>query len=98
MKYRSVLLWGCISAVGFGPAAIAAVGVDSLKNLYGYVTIGVMGICILLSGSLVNGDRLRANYHAEDAEARRKRNGFIGKLLVFASPYALIAAGLYAFA
>ncbi|MCI3919225.1 DUF5316 domain-containing protein [Paenibacillus sp. TRM 82003] len=96
MKYKFALLWGCISAITLGLIVGAALGLNKLLNLYGYVSLGAVGVCIILSGSMLSGDRLRANYHTEDTEDRRKRNSFIGKLLLFSSPYALIAVTLYA--
>lgn len=96
MKYRAALLCGCITATTLGLITVAFVGVNNLMNLYGYVSLGAVGVSIVLSGSLLSGDRSRANYHTEDAEDRRKRNNFIGKLLLFVSPYALIAVVLYA--
>ncbi|MNO24347.1 hypothetical protein D3C76_141640 [compost metagenome] len=96
MKYRAALLCGCISATTLGLITVTFVGVIKLMNLYGYVSLVAIGVSVILSGSLLSGDRLRANYHTEDAEDRRKRNNFIGKLLLFASPYALIAVLLYA--
>lgn len=95
MKYRSALLWGCISASILGLFTVAIVGVNKLMNLYLYISLIAVGIAIILSGSLLSGDRFRANYHNEDVEDRRKRNNFIGKLLLFTSPYALITIFLY---
>lgn len=96
MKYRSALLWGCISATILGLITAAFIGVNKLMNLYMYISLIAVGVAIILSGSLLSGDRLRANYHTEDAEDRRNRNNFIRQLLLFTSPYALIAVLLYA--
>ena len=95
MKYSSVFLWGCISAITLGVIIGAVVGFNKLMNFYGYASLGAIGVCIILSGSMLSGDRLRANYYTEHAEDRQKRNSFISKLLLFVSPYVLIAVTLY---
>lgn len=59
-------------------------------------TIGIItGAINGLSGALLSGDRIRANYNTEDAEDRQRRNGLISKILLFAFPYALISGALY---
>jgi|GEM_PF-2631825 len=97
MNYRTVLVWGCMSASIFGVILFAIAGVHKLVQYYGFVALGALVVSIILSGAMLSGDRLRAYYNTEDPADRTRRNDLIGKLLLFASPYAAIAGVLYFF-
>ena len=95
MSNRAALLWGSGSAVTIGAITGSLFGIDALIQLYGYISLAFVAVSIALSGVLLSGDRLRANFSAEYAEDRERRNRFIGKLLLFALPYALVVILLY---
>jgi hypothetical protein len=94
LNIKSTLLWGCISAATISFIAGTIFGANKLLNLLMYVTLGAVIVSVILSGALLSGDRLRANYTA-NAEDRKRRDKFIWKLLLFVSPYAAIAGVIY---
>ncbi|NRF93067.1 hypothetical protein HQN89_19010 [Paenibacillus frigoriresistens] len=47
------------------------------------------------SEALLSGDRIRANYHSENAQDRNERIRLISRILIFISPYAVITILIY---
>lgn len=95
MNYRRTFVWGCASAVAIAFITGAMFGASRLMYFYGCITIGALVLSIILSGAMLSGDRLRANFNTENAEDRERRDRLVVNILLFAFPYALIAAALY---
>ncbi len=92
---KNTLLWGGISATIISLITWRIFDVNKLFTLLIYLLLGALILSAILSGALLRGDRLRANYHTENAKDRNERNRFISRLLVFVSPYALLAFVIY---
>jgi hypothetical protein len=63
-----------------------------VTGIIGFIFIGIsMG----MSGSMVSGDRMRANYATESAEDRKERNRTTLNLMLLGLPSVLTAVLLY---
>lgn len=92
---KNTLLWGGISATIISLITWKILDLDKLFSLLMYIVLGVLILSAILSGALLSGDRIRANYHTENAKDRNERNRLITRLLVFVSPYVVIAFFIY---
>ncbi|WP_307442615.1 DUF5316 domain-containing protein [Paenibacillus sp. V4I3] len=92
---NKTLLWGSISATIISLITWKILDVNKLFTLLMYIVLGTLVLSAILSGALLSGDRIRANYHTEDAKDRNERNRFISRMLIFVSPYAVLAFIVY---
>lgn len=87
---RSPLLWGVLTSLLLTGVAYLLPDYPLLLKATGWIG----GICLLismvLSGSLVSGDRARANYTHESKEDRQLRNKAVYVLLLFGVPHLLV--------
>lgn len=69
------------------------------KIYYGTGIIGLvfLGLCIIFSGSLADGDRMRANFTTETTKDRLNRDRFVTKSLLIAIPNLVVSLILYFF-
>jgi hypothetical protein len=92
---KKTLLWGGISATIISLILWGIFGPNKVFTLFMYVILGAIILSVILSGALLSGDRIRANYHTEAAKDRNDRNRLISRMLIFVSPYAVIAFIIY---
>jgi hypothetical protein len=92
---KKTLLWGGISATIISLIIWRILDVNKLFTLLMYIVLGTLVLSAILSGALLSGDRIRANYHTEDAKDRNERNRLISRILLFVSPYAVITFIIY---
>jgi hypothetical protein len=87
--------------IGLGLSVIGAVisliiwGFDKLYYITGIVGLILLGLCVVLSGSLGTGDKMRANYATETSEDRLNRDRFVTNCLFISIPNLFIAGILY---
>lgn len=87
---RSPLLWGVLTSLLLTGVALLL----PEYPLFGKGTGIIGGLCLfaslILSGSLVSGDRARANYAYESRDDRISRNKAAHVLLLFGLPHFLL--------
>jgi hypothetical protein len=54
-----------------------------------------IGLSLVFSGSMVNGDRMRANFAAETTEERQERTSTTARLALLGLPNVVVACLLY---
>ena len=94
MKY--FLLGISLSIIGI-LISIFLWGIDKAYLVTGSIGLIFIGISMVMSGSLLSGDRMRANFATESAEARELRNRITFNSLFLGLPSVLIAGLLYYF-
>ncbi len=70
-------------------------GIDKAYVLTGTIGFIFIGISMLMSGSFVSGDRMRANFATESAEDRKERNRITLNSMLLGLPSVLTAVLLY---
>lgn len=70
-------------------------GIDKAYLLTGSIGFIFIGISMVMSGSFVSGDRMRANFATESAEDRNQRNRITLYSLLLGFPSVLTAILLY---
>jgi hypothetical protein len=69
-----------------------------MENAY-FISAGIglffIGISVVSSGSMVSGDRMRANFATESAEDRRARNSITFKSALIGLPNLVVAVMIY---
>lgn len=92
MRY---LLFGIgLSLIGI-LISIFLLGIDKAYLLTGSIGFIFIGISMVMSGSIVSGDRMRANFATESAEDRKERNRITLNSMLLGLPSVLIAVLLY---
>lgn len=87
--------------IGIGLSIIASVlsvfvwGIDTAYLITGSIGFIFIGISMVLSGSMVSGDRVRANFASESVEDRDKRNKITVNSILLGLPSVLLAILLY---
>ncbi|AVK85338.1 hypothetical protein C3943_18300 [Lysinibacillus sp. B2A1] len=85
---------------------LSIIGVSASMLLWGmeraYFISGIIGcilivVAMIMSGSMVSGDRMRANFATETREHRDERNKFTANSFLMAVPNILITIILYYF-
>lgn len=92
MKY--FLLGILLAAIGTFVSFIVW-GSEKVYMITGGIGILFIGISMVLSGSLVNGDKMRANFATETNRDRTKRNKFMFRTALIGIPNLLLALVLY---
>lgn len=87
---RSPLLWGVLTSLLLAGAALLLPDERLLHKVPGWIGGLCLFICLILSGSLVSGDRARANYAYESKADRQVRNKAVHVLLLFGLPHLLV--------
>ncbi|MBY0121653.1 DUF5316 domain-containing protein [Bacillus sp. S/N-304-OC-R1] len=72
-------------------------GIEKAYYLSGIIGVIFLGISVILSGSMVSGDRMRANFATESAEDRRTRNNITLRAALIGIPNLVIALVVYLF-
>ncbi|QGH34709.1 hypothetical protein GI584_11995 [Gracilibacillus salitolerans] len=72
-------------------------GIDKAYVITGGIGILFIGISMIFSGSMVNGNRMRANFATESAEDRRNRNSVTLHTALIGIPNIVIALLIYFF-
>ena len=70
-------------------------GLDNAYLITGGIGLLFIGLAMIFSGSLVSGDRMRANFATESADDRRKRNSVTFRLALIGIPNLVIAVLIY---
>ncbi|WP_042348519.1 DUF5316 domain-containing protein [Bacillus massiliigorillae] len=70
-------------------------GIDKAYFISGGIGLFFIGISIVYSGSMVSGDRMRANFATESDEDRRKRNSVTFRTALIAIPNLIITFLIY---
>ncbi|RED66158.1 DUF5316 domain-containing protein [Cohnella lupini] len=60
-----------------------------------YIGISLLVIAMIMSGSLVSGDRMRANFHTSTPEDRKQNNKWTGRLIIISIPFITVSVLLY---
>jgi hypothetical protein len=92
---KSTFLWGLTSGLLISLATMGIWGTNKAFSVMFYITMGIIVLLLILSGALINGDRIRANFHSEDNTDRNRRNKLINKLVMFIIPYIGLAYVLH---
>ncbi|WP_219639756.1 DUF5316 domain-containing protein [Cohnella sp. CFH 77786] len=74
---------------------IAIVEMDTVRNVNFGVGILFIMLGAIVSGFLVSGDRIRANYHSSTPEDREQQRKWTGLLFLLGLPYMIIAIVMY---
>lgn len=72
-------------------------GIEKAYLITGGIGFFFIGISIIFSGSLVSGDRMRANFATESVEDRRKRNNVTFRSALIGIPNIVMSVFLYFF-
>ncbi|MGE7094512.1 DUF5316 domain-containing protein [Lysinibacillus sp. NPDC048646] len=72
-------------------------GIDKAYLVTGSIGFIFIGISMVMSGSIVSGDRMRANFATESAEDGKERNRITFNSMLLGLPSVLIAVLLYYF-
>ena len=92
MKY---LLFGIgLSLIGI-LISIFLWGIEKAYLVTGSIGFIFIGISMVMSGSIVSGDRMRANFATESAEDRKERNRITLNSMLLGLPSVLTAVLLY---
>ncbi len=75
--------------------SLAVWGIDKAYSITGIIGILFIGISMVFSGSMVSGDRMRANFATESVEDRRNRNAVTFRLALIGIPNLVIAFFIY---
>jgi hypothetical protein len=70
-------------------------GIDKAYLVTGSIGLIFLGISMVMSGSMVSGDKMRANFATESAEDRRERNRTTLKSMLLGLPSVLTSVLLY---
>jgi hypothetical protein len=87
--------------IGLGLSVLGVVisfiiwGLDKMYYFPAGISIVLIGLCALLSGSLVDGDRMRANYATETAKDRLNKDRFTTKCFFMAIPNIVVTVIFY---
>lgn len=92
MRYFSIGVF--LSVVGV-VVSLVLWGFNKAYFISGIIGFFFIGIAIILSGSMVSGDRMRANFATESDEDRRNRNSIIFRIALIGIPNLVIAFLLY---
>lgn len=86
---------GCILAtIGFF-ISLLVWGMDQSYIIPGAICIILIGLSMIFSGTMVSGDRMRANYATESSEDRNSRNKMIMGMTLIGSPNLILAIIIY---
>ncbi|MFC5589246.1 DUF5316 domain-containing protein [Sporosarcina soli] len=95
MRNLRYLLYGIgLSLIGI-LISIFLWGIEKAYLLTGSIGFIFIGISMVMSGSIVSGDRMRANFATESAEDRKERNRITLNSMLLGLPSVLIAVLLY---
>ena len=87
--------------IGLGTSVIGAIlswaiwGLDKMFLITAVISGVLIGLCAIFSGSLGDGDRMRANYATETREDRLNRDSFTTKCFFMALPNIIVTALFY---
>jgi hypothetical protein len=70
-------------------------GIEKAYLVTGSIGFIFIGISMVMSGSIVSGDRMRANFATESAEDRKERNRITLNSMLLGLPSVLTAVLLY---
>ncbi|MFD2042844.1 DUF5316 family protein [Ornithinibacillus salinisoli] len=96
MLYGGISIFKKAFIIGFSVAAVLTLLGIFTKNLelYGSITLGIGIVFVVISGLLggvfATPDQLRANYHSENKEDRRKRSNVLLVSATIAVPNLLL--------
>ena len=94
---RSPLLWGVIASLMIILFALIVQDLAWVQKGTGILGGLPLLLAIILSGSLISGDRMRANYNTESQKERADRASATWHLLKFALPNLLLCFLFYYF-
>ncbi|MFD1739755.1 DUF5316 domain-containing protein [Bacillus salitolerans] len=94
MKY---LMIGIIVSVLSSLVSFILWGVDRAYIMPGAVGFLLIGFSVVFSGTMVSGDRMRANFATETEVDRKTRNKITSRLAMLGLPNLLVAVLLYFF-
>ncbi|MBM7694295.1 Na+-transporting methylmalonyl-CoA/oxaloacetate decarboxylase gamma subunit [Peribacillus deserti] len=92
MKYLSI---GILLSILGVLLSLFIWGIDKAYLITGGIGILFIVISLLISGSMVSGDRMRANFATESAEDRRQRTSTTTRTVLIGLPNVILAALLY---
>lgn len=92
MKY---LFIGVILAILGGGLSFVIWGMEQAYLITGGVGVIFLGLATIVSGSMVSGDRMRANFAFESTDERKERFSTTIRLAVIACPNVLVSIMLY---
>lgn len=92
---KATFLWGLVSGLLISLATMGIWGINKAFSIMLYINMGIIVLLLILSGALISGDRIRANFNSEDNCDGNRRNKLINKLVVFILPYIGLAYLLY---
>ncbi|TKC18994.1 hypothetical protein FA727_05455 [Robertmurraya kyonggiensis] len=87
---KNLLLGIILAIVGF-LVSILIWGSDKAYFIPGGIGIILLGLSMVLSGSMVSGDRMRANYATESSEDRHSRNKMLLNMTLICAPNLILA-------
>lgn len=91
---RKLSLGIALSIVGF-LISILIWGTEKAYYIPGGIGIIMIGLSMVFSGTMVSGDRMRANYATESTDDRNSRNKMIFTMIIFGAPNLVLAVILY---
>lgn len=71
-------------------------GLSKTYIISGCIGLALIGICAIFSGSMLSGDRMRANYATETYEDRQNRDKFVTRFFLLGFPNLIVAIVLFA--
>ncbi|RST73058.1 hypothetical protein D4T97_014345 [Siminovitchia acidinfaciens] len=71
---------------------ITVIGIDKVVLVNGGIGLFFLALSMITSGSLVSGDRMRANFTSETMEERHKRTSVSMRLVLLGLPNIVAAA------
>jgi len=93
---RYFLIGVLLSVIGV-LVSLAVWGIDKAYFISGGIGLFFIGISMVVSGSMVSGDQMRANFATESAEDRRNRNSVTFRTALIGIPNLVIAFLIYFF-
>ena len=75
--------------------SLVILGIDKAYLITGGIGLFFIGIAIVSSGSMVSGDRMRANFATESVEDRHKRDSFTFRTALIGIPNLVITFLIY---
>lgn len=91
---RNLLFGSILAIIGFFVSYLVW-GIDKSYFIPGAIGIILIGLSMVFSGSMVSGDRMRANYATESSEDRDSRNKIIFGMTLIGAPNLILAFILY---
>ena len=86
------MLLGVLLSIAAALLCLAIWGIEWGAYITGGIGLFFLGLSMLTSGSLVSGDRMRANFTTESMSERHERNVLSVRLFIIGIPNLVLAA------